>query len=92
MFATIARTAKCHCAVWHMPADANELFSYCDGEQLGPDISMNIVWIIISVAIVGMIAKRVALAGERHGHAHLGFVSHQWLAENRLSQVSNPQR
>jgi hypothetical protein len=54
---------------------------------------MNIVWIILSVAIAGFIAKRVASGDERRRHSHLGFVSRQWLADQRLSQVSDdPQR
>lgn len=61
-------------------------------EQLPPNMSMNIVWIILSVAIAGVIAKRVARVEERHAQSHLGFVSHQWLADHRLSQVSDPQR
>jgi hypothetical protein len=57
-------------------------------ERLRVNISMNIVWIVLSVAIAGVIAK---WAAERHAQAHLGFVSHQWLADHRLSQVSDPQ-
>ena len=53
---------------------------------------MNIVWIILSIAVVGVIAKCATLAAESHMHSHLGFVSHQWLAEHRLSQESDSQR
>jgi hypothetical protein len=56
------------------------------------ELSMNIVWIILSIAIAGVIAKWATLAAEGHMHSPLGFVSHQWLADHRLSQVSDPQR
>ena len=52
---------------------------------------MHIVWIILSTAVGGVIAKWATLAAEGHLHSHLGFVSHQWLAEHRLSQVSDSQ-
>ena len=44
---------------------------------------MNIVWIILSVSIAGVIAKWAKSAAARQ--SHLGFVSHQWLADHRLS-------
>ena len=53
---------------------------------------MNIVWIILSIAIAGVIAKWATLASEGHMHSPLGFVSYQWLAEQRLSQVSDSER
>lgn len=53
---------------------------------------MNIVWIILSIAIAGVIAKWATLAAEGHMHSPLGFVSHQWLADHRLSQVSDSER
>ena len=53
---------------------------------------MNLVWIVLSIAVAGVIAKWAALAAEGHLHSHLGFVSHQWLAEHRLSQESDSQR
>ena len=56
------------------------------------DISMNIVWIILSIAIAGVIARWATLAAEGHTHSPLGFVSHQWLADQRLSQVSDSER
>jgi hypothetical protein len=53
---------------------------------------MNIVWIILSIAIAGVIAKWATLAAEGHTHSPLGFGSHQWLADHRLSQVSDSER
>jgi hypothetical protein len=53
---------------------------------------MNVVWIIVGVGIVGFLAKRIAWSGRRDGQSDLGFVSQQWLAEHRLSQISDPQR
>lgn len=51
---------------------------------------MNIVWIVLGVGIVGVLAKRVAWPDRRDAEANLGFVSHQWLADHRLSQLSDP--
>jgi len=53
---------------------------------------MNMVWIVLSLTIAGIVAKRMTWNDERHAQSHLGFVSHQWLADHRLSQVSDPQR
>ena len=55
-------------------------------------VSMNVVWIIVGVGIVGFLAKWIAWSGTRGGQSDLGFVSQQWLAEHRLSQISDPQR
>jgi hypothetical protein len=52
---------------------------------------MNIVWIVLGVGIVAAMAKR-AWAAERDAQSHLGFVSHRWLADHRLSHVSDPER
>jgi len=53
---------------------------------------MNMMWIILSLTIAGIVAKRMAGGDECRAQSHLGFVSHQWLADHRLSQVSDPQR
>ena len=92
MIASLAGTARYDCAVWHMAADANPLFSKRGDEQLRPDTSMNMVWIILSLTFAGIVAKRMAWDDERHAQSHLGFVSRQWLADHRLSQVPDPQR
>jgi hypothetical protein len=52
---------------------------------------MNAGWIVLAVAIVGAFAKRMAWLRE-YRESDLGSVSQQWLAEHRLSQVSDPQR
>jgi hypothetical protein len=52
-------------------------------QAMAKGISMNIVWIILSVSIAGVIAKWAKSAAARQ--SHLGFVSHQWLADHRLS-------
>jgi len=52
---------------------------------------MNIVWIVLGLGLVAAIAKR-AWAHERDDESHLGFVSHRWLADHRLSQTSDSQR
>jgi hypothetical protein len=53
---------------------------------------MNIVWILVGIGIVGILAKRMALLHERRQQSGLGFVSDRWLAEHRLSRISDPQR
>jgi hypothetical protein len=59
-----------------------------EGER---DLSMNFAWIVVGMAIVGALATRVTW---RHVHleSDLGFVSERWLAEHRLSQISDSQR
>ena len=79
------------CAVSHMLAAANPVLSIRSEEQEG-DPSMNALWIVVGIGIVGGLAKRIAWHHERRSPSELGFVSHQWLAEHRLSQISDPQR
>jgi hypothetical protein len=50
---------------------------------------MNIAWIVLGV---GILAKRLAWVDGREAQPHLGFVSHQWLVDHRLTEVSDPQR
>ena len=52
---------------------------------------MNAGWIVIGMAIVGALVTRIAWS---HGRweSDLGSVSQEWLAEHRLSQISDPQR
>ena len=51
---------------------------------------MSVVWMVVGVAIVGALAKCIAVAhGHRRGSA-LGSVSHQWIIEHRLSPCSEP--
>jgi hypothetical protein len=53
---------------------------------------MNVLWIVVGTTIIGILAKRMALGHERPGRPDMGFVSQQWLAEHRLSQIADPQR
>jgi len=61
-------------------------------EEEERDLSMNAVWIVVGIGIFGVLARQVAWAYERGAPSELGFVSHQWLAEHRLSQLSDSQR
>jgi hypothetical protein len=45
---------------------------------------MSVVWIVVGVAIAGALAKGIMRA-RRSSESDLGFVSHQWIAEHRLS-------
>jgi hypothetical protein len=50
---------------------------------------MNILWIAVGIAIVGVLATRVTWTRQLR-KSHLGFVSEHWLAEHRLSDISGP--
>jgi len=90
MTVSVAGTAKCDCALSHRLAVPDPRHS-TGGEDEERDLPMNFAWIVIGMAIVGAFAARVAW---RHGRleSDLGFVSDQWLAEHRLSQISDPPR
>jgi hypothetical protein len=55
------------------------------------DPCMSIVWIVIVAVAAVALAKRIAWPPERR-KSDLGFVSHQWLAERRSSDMSDRQR
>ena len=44
---------------------------------------MSLIWIVVGVAITGGLAKRIIR--NRSSESDLGFVSHQWIAERRVS-------
>jgi hypothetical protein len=75
-----------------MLAAADPVLSNRGEEEEERGLSMNALWIVVCVGIFGVLAKRAAWADERGRQSDLGFVSHQWLAEHRLSQLSDPQR
>jgi hypothetical protein len=54
------------------------------------DVPMNLVWILGSIGIAGILAKQLAWPGARP--TDLGFVSHQWLVEHRIAPISDPHR
>jgi len=51
---------------------------------------MSLISIVVGVAIAGGLAKRIMR--NRSSESDLGFVSHQWIAERRLSWMSDAQR
>jgi hypothetical protein len=55
-------------------------------------LSMSVVWIVVGIAAVVAVAKLVGSLRERAWESDLGFVSHQWITEHRLSQTSESQR
>ena len=55
-------------------------------------LSMGIIWIVVGVAIAGALFKGIMRARNRSAESHLGFVSHQWIAEHRHSLMSDAQR
>jgi hypothetical protein len=54
-------------------------------------VSMNVIWIVVGVAIAGAVASGINRARNRNSESHLGFVSQQWIAEHRLSSMSDAQ-
>ncbi len=67
-------------------------YSHGGDDEEERDFEMNALWIVVGIGIFGVLANRLAWAYERGRQSDLGFVSHQWLAEHRLSQLSDPQR
>jgi len=53
---------------------------------------MNFGWLVAGIGIVAALTKWAAWLSRRGTQPDLGFVSHQWLAEHRVSQISDPQR
>jgi len=54
---------------------------------------VNIVWIIIGlVAVAGILAALASARRRTAGPADLGVVSHQWIAEHRLSSAEESRR
>jgi len=52
---------------------------------------MNTVWMIVGLGVCGAIAAVVRWRGSGR-QTDLGFVSQQWVAENRMSQQHDPRR
>ncbi|HXI28206.1 MAG TPA: hypothetical protein VNG89_07285 [Vicinamibacterales bacterium] len=50
---------------------------------------MNMLWIVAGIGVVVSLAKWVASTDRGNAPSHLGFVSRQWLADHRLSQLSD---
>jgi hypothetical protein len=46
---------------------------------------MGVIWIVVGVAIAGGLTKAIMRARNRRTELDLGCVSHQWIAEHRLS-------
>lgn len=47
---------------------------------------MNALWIVIGLGLVGALARTIGWSFRRHRPTDLGLVSHQWIAEHRISQ------
>ena len=52
---------------------------------------MNVVWMVVGVGVVGAVLAVVRWRGSVRP-TDLGFVSQQWVAENRLSQQHDPRQ
>jgi hypothetical protein len=69
--------------------------AYCsesEEDEYERDASMNVLWILLGIGIFGVLAKPIARLHQHGGPLDLGCVSHQWLAEHRLLEMSSPQR
>ena len=53
---------------------------------------MNLGWLAAGIGIVAALTKWAAWVDRRGTSPALGSVSNQWLAEYRLSQISDPYR
>jgi hypothetical protein len=51
---------------------------------------VTVVWIVVGLGVAGAVMALVSLRRRRSGHADLGVVSNQWIAEQRL--VEGPAR
>jgi hypothetical protein len=52
---------------------------------------MNLVWILAGLGVFGTVAAIVRWRGNGRP-TELGFVSQQWIAENRLTHQHEPRR
>ena len=78
-------------AISHIFAVADEVLWKRGEEDQQRDLSMNVWWIVVGLTILGALATRMVWPRKRR-ESDLGFVSHQWLAEHRLSQISDSHR
>jgi hypothetical protein len=53
---------------------------------------MNGVWILMGLGVLAVVAVAFGWLQGRTQQADLGAVSHQWIAEHRLSQTQDSQR
>jgi hypothetical protein len=54
------------------------------------DVPMTLMWIVGGIGVAGIVAKQLLWRGARR--TDLGSVSHQWLVEHRITQISDPHR
>lgn len=52
-------------------------------------LSMGVIWIVVGLVTAGGLARRIVRARNRSSEANLGFISDQWIAEHRLSHISD---
>ena len=50
---------------------------------------MNTIWILASVAVVGIVSALVLSWQRHHRDQDMGAVSHQWIAEHRLGHIND---
>jgi len=53
---------------------------------------MGVILIVVGVAVAGALVNGMMRARGPSSDSHLGFVSHQWIAEYRLSLPPDEQR
>ena len=53
---------------------------------------MNALWIVLGLGFVGALVRMIGWTQEHSRPPDLGYVSHQWIAEHRLSQADERQR
>jgi len=50
---------------------------------------MDVIWIVVGLVTAGGLARRFVRARNRRSESNLGFISDQWIAEHRLSHISD---
>jgi hypothetical protein len=52
---------------------------------------MNGTWVLLGLGVLGVVAATIGWLQGRSQQADMGSVSHQWIAEHRLSQTQDSQ-
>jgi hypothetical protein len=53
---------------------------------------VSLLWVFAALALLGVLPSLIQWSQRRAHQPDLGFVSDQWLAEQRLAQTQDPQR
>jgi hypothetical protein len=82
-------TLRSYCLVPHTAVRRVPVLSIHGKPNQYEDVSMTMVWIGLGIGLLVALARTVAWRQERGRQADLGFVSHQWVAEQRLARTQD---